>query len=94
MQDTTGCRIQDTRCKNTIQDTRFKIQDAGEKESGGEMAQAKSYRGLEIYQLSHKLAVEIHKLSLQLPKFEMFEEGGQIRREHYQFVNALCGPEG
>ena len=44
------------------------------------MAKAKSYRDLEIYQLSHKLAVEIHKLSLQLPKFEMFEEGGQIRR--------------
>ena len=44
------------------------------------MAKAKSYRDLDIYQLSHKLAVEIHKLSLQLPKFEMFEEGGQIRR--------------
>ena len=44
------------------------------------MGQAKSYRDLEIYQLSHKLAVEIHRLSLQLPKFEMFEEGGQIRR--------------
>ena len=44
------------------------------------MAQAKSYRDPELYQLSHKLAVEIHKLSLRLPKFEMYEEGGQIRR--------------
>jgi four helix bundle protein len=35
---------------------------------------------LKIYKKAHKLAVEIHKLSLQLPKFEMHEEGSQIRR--------------
>jgi four helix bundle protein len=40
----------------------------------------KSYKDLEIYKESKKLAVEIHKLSLTLPKFELFEEGGQIRR--------------
>jgi len=40
-----------------------------------------SYKELEIYQLSHKLAVEIHEMSLkELPKFEMYEEGSQIRR--------------
>jgi hypothetical protein len=39
-----------------------------------------SYKDLEIYKKAHKLAVEIHKMSLELPKFEMFEEGGQIRR--------------
>ena len=38
------------------------------------------YKKLEIYQLSFKLAIEIHKLSLALPKFEMYEEAGQIRR--------------
>ena len=27
-----------------------------------------SYRDLEIYQLSYKLAVKIHKFSLKLPK--------------------------
>lgn len=39
-----------------------------------------SYRDLEIYRLSHKLAVEIHEMSLLLPKYELFEEGSQIRR--------------
>ena len=41
---------------------------------------AQSYKDLEIYQMSHKLAVEIHKASLDLPKFELYEEGSQIRR--------------
>ena len=40
----------------------------------------KSYRDLEVYKDSKKLAIEIHKMSMTLPKFEMFEEGGQIRR--------------
>ena len=40
----------------------------------------KSYRDLEIYQESKRLAIEIHTISLKLPKFEMFEEGAQIRR--------------
>ena len=39
-----------------------------------------SYKDLEIYQLAHKLAVEIHTMTLELPKFEMYEEGSQIRR--------------
>jgi four helix bundle protein len=40
-----------------------------------------SYRNLEIWQLSRQMVVDIHKLTLQnLPKFEMFEEGAQIRR--------------
>jgi four helix bundle protein len=40
----------------------------------------KSYRELEIYIEAKQLAVKIHKMSLTLPKFEMYEEGGQIRR--------------
>ena len=40
-----------------------------------------SYEDLEIYKLSKKLAVEIHKMTLdELPKFEMYEQGSQIRR--------------
>ncbi len=40
-----------------------------------------SYKELEIYKLSHALAVEIHKMTLQvLPRFELYEEGSQIRR--------------
>lgn len=41
----------------------------------------KSYKDLEIYKLAHQLAVEIHKMTLtELPKFELYEEGSQIRR--------------
>ena len=40
-----------------------------------------SYRYLEIWQLARSLVVDIHQMTLtKLPKFEMFEEGGQIRR--------------
>jgi four helix bundle protein len=40
-----------------------------------------SYRNLEIWQLARTLVVDIHAMTLKkLPKFEMFEEGGQIRR--------------
>ena len=40
----------------------------------------KSYRDLEVYKESKHLAIEVHKLSLTLPKFELYEEGSQIRR--------------
>jgi four helix bundle protein len=40
-----------------------------------------SYRTLEVWQLARTLVVDIHKMTLtKLPKFEMFEEGSQIRR--------------
>ena len=40
-----------------------------------------SYRNLEIWQLAKILIIDIHKMTLnELPKFEMFEEGIQIRR--------------
>ena len=39
-----------------------------------------TYRDLEIYRLAHPLAVEIHFMTMDLPKYEMYEEGSQIRR--------------
>jgi four helix bundle protein len=39
-----------------------------------------SYRNLEIYKESKRLAIEVHKMTLALPKYELFEEGGQVRR--------------
>ena len=39
-----------------------------------------SYRDLEIYKESKRLAIEVHVMTLELPKFEMYEEGGQVRR--------------
>ena len=38
------------------------------------------YEDLEIYQLSFDYALVIHKASLKLPKFELYEQGSQIRR--------------
>jgi len=50
----------------------------------------KSYKDLEIYKLSHKLAVEIHKMTLtELPKLEMYEEGSQIRRSSKSIVSNI-----
>lgn len=40
-----------------------------------------SYKNLEIWQLARQLVIDIHKMTLQkLPKFEMYEEGQQIRK--------------
>src|SRR6476469_9344021 len=40
----------------------------------------KSYKELDIYKESKRLAIEVHQMTLTLPKFEHFEEGSQIRR--------------
>jgi four helix bundle protein len=40
----------------------------------------KNYRDLEIYIESKRLAIEVHKISLKFPKFELYEEGSQLRR--------------
>ncbi|HEV2840183.1 MAG TPA: four helix bundle protein [Chthoniobacterales bacterium] len=40
-----------------------------------------SYRDLEIWKLAREAAVAVHGMTLkELPKFEMYEEGTQIRR--------------
>ena len=39
-----------------------------------------SYKNLEIWKLAREVVIEIHAMSLDLPKFEQFEEGQQIRR--------------
>ena len=38
------------------------------------------YKKLKIYQRAHDLAIQVHKMTMKLPKFELFEEGSQIRR--------------
>jgi four helix bundle protein len=40
----------------------------------------KSYRDLEIYKEAYQLAIEVHHMSLTLPKHELYEQGSQIRR--------------
>jgi len=49
----------------------------------------KSYRDLNIYKDAHHLAIVVHKLSLLLPKFEMYEEGSQIRRSSKAISTAI-----
>jgi four helix bundle protein len=40
-----------------------------------------SYKNLEIWKLANELVLEIHEMTLRdLPKFEMYENGSQIRR--------------
>ena len=40
-----------------------------------------NYKDLEIWQLARELVIDIHQMTLQkLPKFEMYEEGAQIRK--------------
>ena len=39
-----------------------------------------SYKNLEIWKLADTLVIDIHNMTMSLPKFEMYEEGSQIRR--------------
>jgi four helix bundle protein len=40
-----------------------------------------SYKNLESWQEARKLVIDIHKMTLEkLPKFELYEEGSQIRK--------------
>ncbi|KJJ39675.1 four helix bundle protein [Aequorivita vladivostokensis] len=39
-----------------------------------------SYRNLQIWQLARLLVIDVHNMSLNLPVFEKFEVGSQIRR--------------
>jgi len=40
-----------------------------------------SYKNLEIWQEARTLVIDIHKMTIEkLPKFELYEEGGQIRK--------------
>lgn len=40
----------------------------------------KNHKDLEIYQMAYKYALEVHKMSMELPKYELYEQGSQIRR--------------
>jgi four helix bundle protein len=39
-----------------------------------------SYKNLEIWKLAREQSIFIHKMSLRLPRFELYETGSQIRR--------------
>ena len=39
-----------------------------------------SYRNLHVYQRAHAFGVACHRLSMELPKYELYESGSQLRR--------------
>lgn len=41
---------------------------------------SKSYKDLQIYQISFELFIKVHSFSLKMPKYETYELGSQIRR--------------
>jgi four helix bundle protein len=45
-----------------------------------------AYHDLDIFLESKRLALEVHKMTLGLPRLEMFEEGSQVRRSS----KAIC----
>jgi four helix bundle protein len=45
------------------------------------------YEDADVYKLAKQMAVEVHHVSLnELPKFEMYEQGSQIRRSSKSVV--------
>ena len=48
-----------------------------------------SYRDLEVYNVSYQLSILVHELTLKLPKFELYEEGSQIRRSSKSIVSNI-----
>ena len=39
-----------------------------------------SYKNLHVWILAREIVIEVHEITLTLPKFELYEEGAQIRR--------------
>ena len=47
---------------------------------GEELAGTNGWRDLHIYRSAHQLGLDAHRLSLDLPKYELYETGSQLRR--------------
>jgi len=50
----------------------------------------KSYKDLEIYRLSYDLAIKVHRMSLKLPNFELYEEVSQVRKSSKGIPSAIA----
>jgi four helix bundle protein len=54
------------------------------------MKRPKLFKDLDIYLLSKELSITIHSLTVDdLPRFEMYEEGSQIRRSSKSIVSNI-----
>ncbi len=75
----TGCGIRDEENgMKTVRNSVLGIVGAGY--SNDLIAGQMSYRNLEIWKCARNLSIRVHEMSLTLPRFELYEEGSQIRR--------------
>ena len=49
-----------------------------------------SYKDLEIYQIAFELSMKVHHASMKLPKFEIYEQGSQIRRSSKRIKDTIA----
>ena len=49
----------------------------------------KSYKDLDIYKMAYELAFKVHKMSLTLPMYELYEQGSQVRRSSKSIKDAI-----
>jgi four helix bundle protein len=61
--------------KQRILDTGYWILDTGRSKLVD-----MSYKKLQIWALAREIVIDVHEMTMKLPKFEMYEEGSQIRR--------------
>ena len=48
------------------------------------------YKELKIYQKTYELAIKVHHASLKLPKFELYEQGSQVRRSSKSIKDTIA----
>jgi len=49
-----------------------------------------SYKKLKLWQSARELSIEIHLMTMKLPKFEFYETGSQIRRSSNSIVLSMA----
>jgi len=50
----------------------------------------KSYKDLEIYQIAYRLAIEVHKMTMKLPNYELYEQGSQVRKSSKSIKDTIA----
>ncbi|HEX6982785.1 MAG TPA: four helix bundle protein [Balneolaceae bacterium] len=50
----------------------------------------KGYKDLEVYNLAYKYALEVHEMSMKLPKYELYEQGSQVRRSSKRIKDTIA----
>ena len=50
----------------------------------------KNYKDLEVYQLAYEFALEVHEMTMKLPKYELYEQGSQIRRSSKRIKDTIA----